>query len=262
MNILTINILVALFCLIIGYIFGSIPTSVWVGKIFFHQDPRDYGSHNAGGTNAGRLWGKKVGFCVIMFDMIKTIAPLYIVWAILTFVPLNNGQPLLPTALEMYKADNISSYMIHWPVYWLTCIGSLLGNIFPLFTGFRGGKAASTYLGLTITTTWGLTLIGIFTYFITLFKSRYVSLSSIVCGICNVIVTWVWAILLTLKVIPSDFLFFINWGPMLYCNYVFAIVMTILVAVMVYRHHENIGRIKAGNERKVHWMDRKKPVNN
>ena len=261
MNIL-VNILVALACVLFGYLMGSANISIPLGKLFFKQDPRDYGSHNCGATNCGRLWGKKWFFAVFFFDVFKTIAPLYIVWAILTFVPMNNGQPLLPTALEMYKADNISSYMIQWPVYWLTCIGSLLGNIFPLFTGFRGGKAASTYLGLTITTTWGLTLIGIFTYFITLFKSRYVSLSSIVCGICNVIVTWVWAILLMLKVIPSDFLFFINWGPMLYCNYVFAIVMTILVAVMVYRHHENIGRIKAGNERKVHWMDRKKPVNN
>ena len=86
MNILLLNILVSLIILIFGYVFGSIPTAVWVGKIFFHQDPRDYGSHNAGGTNAGRLWGKKVGFCVIMLDMIKTIAPLYISWAILTFV--------------------------------------------------------------------------------------------------------------------------------------------------------------------------------
>ena len=92
MNILTINILVAIICLSLGYIFGSIPTAVWVGKIFFHQDPRDYGSHNAGGTNAGRLWGKKVGFVIILLDMIKTIAPLYICWACLTFIKFDyNG---------------------------------------------------------------------------------------------------------------------------------------------------------------------------
>ena len=58
MNIL-INILAVLFCLILGYIFGSIPTAVWIGKIFFHRDPRLEGSKNAGGTNAGRLFGKK-----------------------------------------------------------------------------------------------------------------------------------------------------------------------------------------------------------
>ena len=83
-----------------------------------------------------------------------------------------------------------------------------------------------------------------------------------ICGICNVIVTWVWAILLMLKVIPTNLICMLNWAPILYCNYVYAIVMTILVAVMIFRHHENIGRIKAGTERKVHWMDRKKKVEN
>ena len=86
MNILTINILAVLFCLVLGYFFGSIPTAVWVGKIFFHQDPRDYGSGNAGGTNAGRLWGKKVGFIVIMLDMIKTILPMYLCCVLFTFI--------------------------------------------------------------------------------------------------------------------------------------------------------------------------------
>ena len=57
-------------------------------------------------------------------------------------------------------------------------------------------------------------------------------------------------------------LFLINWGPMLYMNYVYAIVMTIIVAIMIYRHHENIGRLKAGTERKIKWMDRKKAVEN
>ena len=78
----------------------------------------------------------------------------------------------------------------------------------------------------------------------------------------NVIVTWVWAILLALHVIPENFMFILQWGPMLFCNYVYAIVMTIIVAIMIVRHHENIGRLKAGTERKVHWMDRKKQVEN
>ena len=86
MNILVINILAVLFCLILGYLFGSIPTAVVIGKVFFHKDPRDYGSHNAGGTNAGRLFGKKIGFLVIVLDMLKTIAPMYLVCVLLTFI--------------------------------------------------------------------------------------------------------------------------------------------------------------------------------
>ena len=79
------NILIALGCLLSGYLIGSFPTSVVIGKVFFHKDPRDYGSHNPGGTNAGRIFGKKVGFIIIVIDMIKTIAPLWIWWAIFTF---------------------------------------------------------------------------------------------------------------------------------------------------------------------------------
>ena len=264
MNIL-VNILVALACLLIGYIFGSANISIPIGKMLFNQDPRELGSHNCGATNCGRLWGKKFFFIVFFFDVIKTIGSLYLCWAILTFVPLNNGTPLLPTAWQMYCGGDLSAYVIQWPIYWLACLGATLGNVFPLFTRFKGGKAASTYIGLTFTSSWAFGIVGAISYFSVLIKTRYVSLSSIICGIVNVIVTWVWAILILLKVFPTDNiypLFFINWGPMLYMNYVYAIVMTIIVAIMIYRHHENIGRLKAGTERKIKWMDRKKAVEN
>ena len=256
-----LNILVPIICLIIGYIMGSANISILLGKVFFKQDPRDYGSHNCGATNCGRLWGKKWFLIVFFFDVIKTIAPLYLCWAILTFVPMYKGSPLLPDVYTMHAGD-ISAFVLKWPVYWLACLGSVLGNIFPLFLKFRGGKAASTYIGLAITTSWCYAVIGAITYLSVLFKTRYVSLSSIITGIVNVIVTWIWAILLMTHVIPTHLICLIPWGPMLYCNYVYAIVMTLIVAIMIARHHENIGRLKAGNERKIHWMDRKKPVEN
>ena len=259
-----INILVACICLIIGYVLGSANISIPIGKLIFKQDPRDYGSHNCGATNCGRIWGKKYFFIVFFFDVFKTIAPLYLCWAILTFVPFSNGTPLLPTAYQMYK-DDISSYIIQWPVYWMAALGATFGNVFPLFTGFRGGKAASTYIGLTVTTSWAFGIIGAITYFGTLLKTHYVSLSSIVCGCFNVIVSWVWAILLACKVLPADniyLVFIVQWGSMLFCNYVYAIVMTIMVAIMIARHHSNIARLRAGNERKFNWWKSKEQVNN
>ena len=258
-----INILVAFICLVIGYILGSANISIPIGKLIFKQDPRDYGSHNCGATNCGRLWGSKYFFIVFFFDVIKTIAPLYICWAILTYVPMNNGLPLLPTAFEMYKGET-SAYMIQWPVYWLAALGAALGNIFPLFTNFRGGKAASTYIGLAVTTSWGFGVVGLITYLSTLCKSHYVSLASIVTGIVNVIVTWVWAILVQLRVMPADniyLVFIIQWGSMLYCNYVYAIIMTIMVGIMIARHHQNIARLRAGTERKFNWWKSKEQVN-
>ena len=258
-----VNILVAFICLIIGYLMGSANISIPIGKIKFNQDPREYGSHNPGATNCGRIWGKKYFFIVFFFDVFKTISPLYICWAILRFVPMNNGQPLLPSAYAMYNSD-ISSFMIQWPVYWVAALGAMIGGIFPLFTGFRGGKAASSMVGITVTTSWLFGCIGAASYFSVLLKSKYVSLSSIITASLNAVVTWVWAILLMLNVIPHDsyWMFFINWGPMLYCNYVYAILMTIIAITLIARHHQNIARLRNGTEREFHWWKSKEQVNN
>ena len=94
-----INILVAILCIILGYLLGSANISIPLGKLFFKQDPRDYGSHNCGATNCGRIWGKKWFFIVFFFDVFKTVAPLYIAWALLTYVPFYNGTVLLPKAI-------------------------------------------------------------------------------------------------------------------------------------------------------------------
>ena len=79
------------------------------------------------------------------------------------------------------------------------------------------------------------------------------------------VVSWIWAILLACKVLPADniyLVFIVNWGSMLYCNYVYAIVMTIMVAIMIIRHSSNIARLRAGNERKFNWWKSKEQVNN
>lgn len=267
MNILTINILVALFCLIIGYLFGSIPTSVWVGKVFFHQDPRDYGSHNAGGTNAGRLWGKKVGLIIIILDMLKTIAPIYAIWAILTFVKfdysgitefaksgLTDARGLIATVTDFYKEGVNSNYAIQWPVYWVVALGAMIGHCWPVFAGFKGGKAASMFMGTTVMCSWMLGFLPGFFYLGTLKWKKMVSLSAILQAIFVSTITWAWAILVQVKVIPGEWAWLPMYGPSLNPNWVYATVVTILGAVMVARHHQNIKRIMAGEERKITWM--------
>ena len=253
-----VNILVPVICLLIGYLMGSANISIPLGKMVFKQDPREYGSHNPGATNCGRLWGKKYFLIVFFFDVFKTISPLYICWAILSFVPFNNGTPLIASASAMYNG-NLDGYMIQWPVYWVAVVGAMLGGIYPCFIGFKGGKAASCMVGITLTTSWFFGVIGALSYYFTLKKSGYVSLASIITSILNATVTWIWAILVALKVFPDPtegfpWLFIINFGPMLYCNFVYAILMTIISVVLTIRHRTNIGRIKAGTERQITWM--------
>lgn len=256
-----VNILVPILCLLIGYIMGSANISIPLGKMKFGQDPREYGSHNPGATNCGRLWGRKYFLIVFFFDVFKTLSPLYICWALLTFVPFNNGQPLLPTAQEMYRGLH-PDYMIQWPVYWLAVIGAMFGGIYPCFIGFKGGKAASCMVGITLTTSWLFGVIGALSYYIVLRKTKYVSLASIITSWLNALVSTVWALLITFKVFPGDqyWMFIVNWGPMLYLNFVYAIVMTVIAIVLTIRHRTNITRIKDGTERKITWMDGKKAV--
>lgn len=255
MNILLINILAALFCLVVGYIFGSIPTAVWVGKIFFHQDPRDYGSHNAGGSNAGRLWGKKVGFGIILFDMFKTIAPMWICWALLTFVPLYKGTGLCPQISD--GIDNFglnSAFPVAWPVYWLAAVGCLIGHCWPIFAKFKGGKGVSCFMGTIVGASWLLGIIPGLFYFLLLKWKKYVSLASILESVIATVFAWTWSILCMTKVIPHNLYGLPMYGSTLLASWVYASVITVMAAILIVRHLTNIKRLKDGTERKIKWM--------
>ena len=253
MNIL-INILAVLFCLIIGYLFGSIPTAVWVGKIFFHQDPRELGSKNAGGSNAGRLWGKKVGLGIIIFDMFKTIAPVWICWALLTFVPLYKGTGIVPRIEYVNQFGLNPDAPVAWPVYWLAALGCMIGHCWPIFAGFKGGKGVSCYMGTLCGTTWMLGVVPGLFYFLILKWKKYVSLASILVSILGAVFAWTWSILCMTGVIPHDLLKLPSYGPNLNLNFVYASVVTVMSIVLIIRHRANIARIKAGTERKISWM--------
>lgn len=261
MNIFLINILCVLFCLLFGYFVGSIPTAVWVGKVFFHQDPRNYGSHNAGGTNAGRLWGKKVGFAVICLDMLKTITPVYIVWVLFTFIKFDfsgiqgvadGTRALMPDAMHLYT-DAAKEYALQWPAYWITAIGVIFGHCFPIFAGFKGGKGAACFMGTTVVSSWMLGFLPGFLYLGMLKWKKMVSLAAIVQAIAVPILCWIWAIL-AMTVLKGYWRVLPMYGPSLFPDFTFAGVVTFLGLLMIVRHHENIARIKAGTERKITWM--------
>lgn len=249
-----INILVPIGCLLVGYILGSIPTAVWVGKIFYHQDPRDYGSHNAGGTNAGRLWGKKVGFVIILIDMFKTVLPMWLCWALLTFIPYKGQHGLCPAANEFNNLGFNFDYVISYPVYWISTIGCMIGHCWPIFAKFKGGKGASVFMGLTVCSNWLSGFIPGLMYFGILKWKKYVSLTAILTCVNCTILSWTWAILVMCKVIPADLQWISAYGPTLAPTWFYASVITISSIFVIARHHENIQRLIAGNERKITWM--------
>jgi len=240
-----LNILIPLIVAIFGYLLGSIPSGIIIGKIFFHQDPRDFGSHNSGGTNASRLWGFKYGFLVYLFDFLKVLIGIYGCWTILTFIPFDNGHGLIPSFNDFYS-NNISSFIIQYPVYWIVIPFAALGHCFPLFAQFKGGKAASVTFSSMIFTSWFTGLIAISTFYITLQSKKYVSLSSILGSLITAILSW-------LTMIPQlgQIAMF---GPTLKGGLVFAICLTITSILLTIRHTSNIKRLKAGTERKITWL--------
>ena len=113
---------------VVGYLLGSIPTAVWVGKRFYGVDVREHGSKNAGATNTFRVLGKKPGKIVLIIDVLKGLL------AVLT--------PQL-----MYPELSYES-IIQLKI--IAAITVILGHVFPLFAGFKGGKGVATALGVII----------------------------------------------------------------------------------------------------------------
>ena len=246
------NISAIIFCLILGYLLGSFPTAIVIGKVFFKQDPREYGSKNAGGTNAGRLWGKKIGFLVIVIDMIKTLIPIWICWAILTFVPFGDKPLMATTTARIAGAD--ADYYIRWSVYWLAPIGAILGHCWPCFANFKGGKGVSCVMGTLICTSWMVGFIPGLLYLLILKIKKYVSLASIITPFICATFFWVWAIICMCNPSFGQYATLAGYGSTIYIDWVAATVVTVMAAIVTIRHIGNIKRILNGTERKISWM--------
>ena len=246
MSIYLANVLTAIACIVGGYLLGSIPNGVIIGKVFFHKDPRDYYSHNSGGTNVGRVLGKKVGILVIVLDAIKTSIPLFASFAVLSFVP------------------GIAKYMI-WgngynaaPLwYWLSGFFALVGHCFPIYLGFRGGKAVSSFVGLEIFFSYIEVALFPILFFGCLKKTKMVSISSIIASSSCAVVTLATSIALEALHLTDSIGYYLTWsfgGFYLEFGLEAGIVCFLSAAVLVIRHIPNIIRIRNGSESKISWM--------
>ena len=152
------NILIAL-C---AYLLGSIPSAVWMGKLAQGVDVRDHGSKNAGATNTMRVLGVKTGIPVLLVDVFKGFAAVKLA--------------LLSGSFEAGTNAFVNFQLVLGAM-------AVLGHVFPVFAGFRGGKGVATIVGILLALSWQATLIAIAVFFITLLISKYVSLSSLMMGL-------------------------------------------------------------------------------
>lgn len=148
----------ALIAMVLSYLCGSIPTSVWWGKAFYGVDVREHGSHNAGATNTFRVLGVKAGIPVLLIDMLKGFAPVRVLaW----YSDLEDG-----------SAD----------FTWLRvgmAMAAVIGHLYPVFAGFRGGKGVATSFGGILALHRGIALICLGVFVLVYLITKYVSLSSL-----------------------------------------------------------------------------------
>ena len=195
--------------ILLAYLLGSLPSAVWIGKFIYGIDVRDYGSGNAGATNTFRVLGRRAGLPVLILDILK-------------------GFLAVKLALLTAKYPHASQQFINLEL--ALGVAALIGHIFPVFAGFRGGKGVATLLGILCAAHPGAALICLAVFILTFTLTQYVSLSSIMAALTfPVTVMFIYH-----NTIP---------GLNIFSMFVFAIVLI--------THQKNIERLVNGRENKI-----------
>ncbi|MBT3450039.1 MAG: glycerol-3-phosphate 1-O-acyltransferase PlsY [Bacteroidetes Order II. Incertae sedis bacterium] len=149
--------------LVLSYLVGSIPASVWVGKAMYRTDLRDHGSGNAGATNAFRVLGWKAGLVSTIVDLGKGMLAAGLISQI-RIDPLPNG-------FGFWEAESV--------IMLIAGVTAVFGHMYPVLAGFRGGKGVNTTAGVLLAITPMTMLVTLGVFVLVLFASRYVSLASL-----------------------------------------------------------------------------------
>jgi glycerol-3-phosphate acyltransferase PlsY len=203
--------------LILAYLFGSIPTAVWIGQAFYHVDVREYGSGNAGATNTFRVLGKKAGIPVMLLDILKGWTATNLAYIVGT---------------STIGADHSAAFI---NLQLALGVVAVMGHLFPIFAGFRGGKGVATLFGMILAINLPAALLCVTVFIATLLITKYVSLSSIMAGFVYPIGIIIFHV--TIKSV-------IIYG------------MCIFILVLV-THQKNIERLLKGKESRVNLFKKK-----
>ena len=207
-----VNILIA----ITAYLLGSIPSAVWIGKATKGIDVREHGSKNAGATNTMRVLGVKTGIPVLLIDVFK-------------------GFAAVKLALWSAGFESGTNAFVNFQL--VLGAAAVVGHVFPVFAGFRGGKGVATIVGILLALHWQATFVAIVLFFITLFISKYVSLGSLMMGLS----------------FPVSVIFIFRTDSI--SLKIFSMVVCILLFVT---HRKNITRLLKGTENKATFLFKNK----
>ena len=191
-----------------AYLLGSIPSAVWIGKWFFNIDVRAHGSGNAGASNTLRILGKKAGITVLFLDFLKGLAASSLV------------------LLQHDILDTDASYKSYQMLFGVLAV---IGHVFPIFAGFKGGKGIATLLGMTVGISGPVSLLCALTFILVVWISKYISLGSMI------------------GTLLSPLFVIMVYGPN---EPIFMYFCAALALMVIYTHRSNVQRLRAGTESK------------
>jgi glycerol-3-phosphate acyltransferase PlsY len=198
------------FTLILSYLLGSIPTAVWIGKSYYGLDIREHGSKNAGATNTFRVLGKKPGIVVLLIDVLKGVTA-----------------SLLPVLLlQGLEVDEVIKVQIG------SAFLAVIGHLFPVFAGFRGGKGVATSLGVVIGILPLAAAISMVIFLIVFLSTRFVSLGAITAAL-------LFPFILKFAV-GTDSVWLLSFG-------------VVVSSMVIVAHRKNIKRLLKGEENKMNF---------
>ncbi len=198
-----------------AYLLGSIPTAVWIGKAMYNIDVREFGSGNAGATNTFRVLGKKAGIPVLVIDILKGSLAVALAY-------MSGFEVQSPEFINLELGLGVAA---------------LMGHIFPVFAGFRGGKGVATILGIVICIVPVSCALSLCVFLVVLFSTRIVSLSSMIGGV--------------------TFPIFLNL-VMGNSNPILTVFSIVVATLLIITHRKNILRLLKKQESKVHLFSSKK----
>ncbi len=206
-----------LIVIVIAYLMGSFPTAIIAGRLLKNIDIREHGSGNAGATNVFRVLGWKAALVVLLIDMFKGFLPVYFI-----------APYLSPTA----------NLVIYFQI--MAAIAAILGHIFTIFAGFKGGKGVGTSAGVFLGLAPVPLLLALVAFIVVVAATRYVSLGSLLASVVFLAALLVEHFLLKQPVPP--------------------VLMTIAVLIVIliwWAHRSNIQRLLQGNENRLEFKKSK-----
>ena len=205
----------------VAYVFGSIPFGFLLVKLFRGEDVRLTGSGNIGATNVARLGAKGLGISTLLLDALKGTFAVWFAHALgnSTYNSCSAGTPCIPVSRLMACA----------------AVAAVVGHMFPVWLGFRGGKGVATAVGCFFVLFPKAMLISLVFFFVVVALTRYVSLGSILASIAFPVLAY--------------FVEKAAWRSVM--------LVAIISLLIVAKHHQNIRRLLAGNENR---LGRKSPL--